>query len=87
MCAWTVGRVASALISCELLKGTEAALEQHGLALNLRKCVSQTNRVDARLKPIVVDGHGIPMVSSRRQLNLTASQTDDAASDFGSASS
>ena len=42
--------------------GGEVALAEHGLNLNMDKCVVQTNRPGARVEPIKIDGHTIPMV-------------------------
>ena len=49
-----------------MIKDTKDALALHGLSLNLDKCMVQTNRRGVRLKPLLIDGHEIPMVSSNK---------------------
>ena len=51
---------------CTMIKDTTDALALYGLSLNLDKCMVQTNRRRAMLKPLLVDGHEMPMVSSNK---------------------
>jgi hypothetical protein len=46
----------------KMIAEVKAALEHHGLKLNMDKCVVQTNQRDAATKPIAADGEEIPMV-------------------------
>ena len=46
------------------IKDTKVALARRGLKLNLDKCKVQTNRTNAKTKPLLIDGEQIPMVTS-----------------------
>ena len=54
-----------ALVS--MIKEVKAALGEHGLNLNLDKCLIQTSKEDALVAPIQVDGQQIPMVPRTRR--------------------
>jgi len=47
-----------------MIKDVQQALAEHGLNLNIDKCLVQTSRLDISLQPLLVDGQPIPMVSA-----------------------
>ena len=47
-----------------MIKEVKIALAEHGLNLNMDKCIVQTSRVNARIQPIIIDGEAIPMVGA-----------------------
>jgi hypothetical protein len=47
-----------------MIKDVKSALAEHGLNLNLDKCLVQTSRANVRIHPIEIDGQCIPMVDS-----------------------
>ena len=47
-----------------MIRDVRAALAEHGLNLNMDKCMVQTNRPGARVSTINIDGQPIPMVDA-----------------------
>ena len=57
-----------------MVKEVRAALEGHGLNLNVDKCVVQSTHPGVRMRPIVIDGQHIPMVSSTEGFKVLGTQ-------------
>ena len=47
-----------------MIQDVKAALTEHGLKLNLDKCVVQTNRIGVRIAPLSIDWQSLPMVDA-----------------------
>ena len=61
-----------ALVS--MIKDVQQALAEHGLNLNIDKCLVQTSRADVRIQSIQVDGQQIPMVSASEGFKVLGTQ-------------
>ena len=57
-----------------MIKDVKNALGEHGLNLNLDKCLVQTNASDVRPTVIKIDGQGIPMVSPEKGFKVLGTQ-------------
>ena len=57
-----------------MIRDVQNALAEHGLNLNMDKCVIQTSRTDAQLQPLDVDGQMIPMVSATVGFKILGTQ-------------
>ena len=49
-------------------------LIQHGLSLNMEKCLVQTNSATAHIAPINVEGQSIPMVTATEGFKVLGTQ-------------
>lgn len=58
----------------EMIKDVPAALEEHGLNLNVDKCLVQSTHPDVCMRPIVIDGQHISMVSSTEGFKVVGTQ-------------
>ena len=57
-----------------MIKDVKAALAEHGLNLNVDKCLIQTSSVTAPKKPIEIDGQCIPMVQATEGFKVLGTQ-------------
>ena len=57
-----------------MIKDVKAALAEHGLNLNIDKCVVQTSSSTATLKPMEIDGQCIPMVQASEGFKVLGTQ-------------
>ena len=57
-----------------MIKDVRAALAEHGLNLNVDKCLVQSSCPDVLLQPIEIDGQRIPMVSATAGFKVLGTQ-------------
>ena len=57
-----------------MIKDVRYELTQHGLSLNMEKCLVQTNSATAHIAPINVEGQSIPMVTATEGFKVLGTQ-------------
>ena len=57
-----------------MLRDVKAALAEHGLNLNMDKCLVQTSCCNAKIQDIEIDGETIPMVRPTEGFKVLGTQ-------------
>ena len=57
-----------------MIREVRAALQEHGLKLNMDKCKVQTTQSNAKLRDFLIGGERIPMVEASEGFNVLGTQ-------------